>query len=169
MRKIITVSPNQTKNLAEKLAKQILLVKSDLASRERALIIGLFGDLGAGKTTFIQGFAKGLGIKQKIISPTFVIMKNYKLPAYRTSKQTIHLRQSFGGQASYKLIHIDAYRLENPKELISLNWNELIKNPRNIILVEWADKIKKILPKNSAKISFKHCGKNKREIKITRI
>lgn len=156
MRKIITASPSQTKNLAEKLAKQILLVKSDLASRERALIIGLFGDLGAGKTTFIQGFAKGLGIKQKIISPTFVIMKSYKL-------------QSRVLGTSHKLIHIDAYRLENPKELIELNWNELINSPHNIILVEWANKIKKILPKNSAKISFKHCGKNKREIKITRI
>lgn len=149
MRKIITASPNKTQSLAGGLAKKILSQKT---SRKSALIIGLTGNLGSGKTTFIQGFAKGLGIKQKIISPTFVIMKSYKLPVFT---------------ANYKLIHIDAYRLENPKELINLDWNELIKNPYNIVLVEWADKIKKILPKNSAKISFKSLDKNKREIEIT--
>lgn len=176
MRKIITVSANQTKNLAEKLAKKILLAKSDLAKRKKALIIGLFGDLGVGKTTFMQGFAKGLGVKQKIISPTFVILKKFKITKKPSSfAKTTKDKQNFRNLLSttrkfqLNLIHIDAYRLDNPEELLNLGWHELVKNPENIILVEWANKIKKILPKNSIKISFKHLGKNKREIEIIRI
>ena len=74
-------------------------------------------------------------------------MKNYKLKA-----------------KSYQLIHIDAYRLQNPKELLDLGWDELIENPRNIILVEWADKIQKILPKNYIQVKLEYIDKNKRKI-----
>jgi len=132
-----------TYKIAEKLAKELLAVKINL---KKALVIGLQGDLGTGKTTFIQGFAKGLGIKHKIISPTFVIMRIYRP----------------GPKNNFYLHHLDAYRISKQKELLALNFKQIISNPKNIIIVEWADKIKKLLPKKIILISFKY-GKEKNE------
>ncbi len=73
--KYITNSPSQTKKLGEKFAKEVLGIKPD----KTAFVIGLKGELGGGKTCFLQGFAKGLGIKEKILSPTFVILKRFKI------------------------------------------------------------------------------------------
>ena len=72
----LTKSPSETKKLAEALAKGIL--KQETKSK-KAIVIGLTGELGSGKTTFLQGFAKGLGIKQKILSPTFIIMRKFEI------------------------------------------------------------------------------------------
>ena len=179
MEKIITKSKEETQKFAEILANN-LLANSGLANKTGALILGLFGNLGAGKTTFTQGFAKRLGIKKKIISPTFVILKKFKITKkFQNTNLKSQTNSKFKIINSKKLqlvtynqqlnlIHIDAYRIENPKELLVLNWNELIKNPQNIILVEWADKIKKILPKNYIKINFKFINENKREIIISK-
>lgn len=109
-----------------------------------ALVIALFGELGSGKTTFTQGFARGLGIKGKIISPTFIIMRRHK-----------------------NFYHFDAYRLKNEKDILALGWKEIINNPGNIVLIEWAEKIKKILPRKCVKIYFEHVDKNKRKIIIS--
>ncbi len=175
MQRIITISAKETQGLAKSLARKIL---SEKTNRESALIIGLTGDLGSGKTTFAQGLAKGLGIKQKIISPTFVILKNFKItkkskilnPKSQTNpKSKIQTKHRFQNINFQNFIHIDAYRLENSNELVDLSWNEIIKNPRNIILIEWADRVKKILPKNHIKINFKSMDKNKREISVSKI
>lgn len=132
----------QTKKLAGIFLKEVLKIPLS----KQALIIALSGDLGAGKTTFVQGFLRAAGIKSKITSPTFVLIKNYKL---RTT--------------NYNLIyHIDCYRIHKPKELISLGFKEIIKNPKNIILIEWPERIKKYLPKNIIKVKFKH-GKKENE------
>src|SRR3989344_4106258 len=71
----ISNSPEQTKKLGEVLSLEIQ--KTKIANR--AMIIGLKGDLGGGKTIFLQGFAKGLGITEKVLSPTFIILKKFKL------------------------------------------------------------------------------------------
>lgn len=146
---IITKSAQETKKLAANLACQIFHCPK-LSLGQGAGVIGLIGDLGSGKTTFTQGFAKGLGVKGNISSPTFVLEKIYEL----------------SGKNHRHLIHIDAYRIEKPKELIELGFKNLIRDSRNIILIEWADKIKKILPKNCVKIFFSHKGKETREIRI---
>jgi len=143
-----STSPTFTKKIAAQLARELTAKKS-----KNALIIGLTGDLGSGKTTFIQGFAHGLGIKQKLPSPTFVIMRNYKLA-------TTH----------YSLLcHIDSYRLKNTGETKILNLKEIIKNSENILLIEWAEKIKKILPKKMIRLKFRHGEKeNERIIGISK-
>jgi len=143
-----TASSKQTKKLAGLLAKKIL---SRRIKRKNALILTLQGELGAGKTTFIQGFLKGLGVRKKITSPTFVITKSYKLKA-----------------KSYKIAyHIDCYRIRKPKELLSLGLREILGNPKNIILIEWAEKIQGVLPKNAIWIKFFHGSKeNIRSIRI---
>ena len=102
--------------------------------------MALKGELGVGKTSFVQGLAKGLGIKGNILSPTFLIIKSYKL-------QT----------KNYKLFyHIDCYRLKSAKELLQLGCEEIIENPNNIVAVEWADNVKSIIPKDAPWLFFSH-------------
>jgi len=137
----IVNNPKQTKDLGKKISEKALKPK-------KALVIGLEGDLGAGKTTFTQGFAKGLGIKNKILSPTFVIFKRFKIK-------------------NKYFYHIDCYRIRNSKELILLGFKEIISSPSNIVIIEWADKIRKIMPKNTIWIKFKFIDETKRKIDIS--
>ena len=140
----VTKSSKETKKAGMVLGQA--LKREPLSNK--AFIVALKGDLGSGKTTFIQGLARGLKIKENILSPTFVIQKNFSLVL-----------------KNYKnFYHIDAYRLKNPDELLELGFKELIRNPENLIVIEWADKIKKILPRNIFKIEFINLGKNKRKI-----
>ncbi len=134
-----TASPAQTKGVGEVLAKEIFKNRPGKSAK----VLGLVGDLGGGKTTFLQGFAKGLGIKEKITSPTFVIMKRFK-----------------------NFYHIDCYRIKKPKELSDLGFKKIISNPENIVAVEWADRIKKILPKGTIWLNFKFIDNKTRKIAI---
>lgn len=127
---------SETRKIARMLAQEVL-------KNKKGAVIGLQGELGAGKTTFIQAFAKGLGIRNKITSPSFVLMKNYK-----------------------NFYHIDCYRIKSYKDKINLDFKEIISNPKNIVLIEWAERIKKILPRNSIWIKFKIVSNNERIIKI---
>jgi len=115
----ITSSSAQTKKLGEKFAKEVFKKKN----KNSAFVIGLEGELGGGKTTFLQGFAKGLGIKEKILSPTFVILKKFQIPDSRFQIQNF--------------CHIDCYRIQKPKELLDLGFKEIISNPQNIVVIEW--------------------------------
>ena len=144
----ISQSPAQTKKLGEFLAKEIL--KAPL--RKRAFLIGLEGDLGGGKTTFLQGFAKGLRIKEKILSPTFVIMKKFIIP-----KKNI-------GDTYVNFYHIDCYRVEKSKEILNLGFKKIITSPKNIVAIEWIDRVKKILPKKSLILKFALANINQRRI-----
>lgn len=134
----------------EGLAKKIISRFKAVSDGTEALIICLSGNLGAGKTTLTQFLAKHLGVKSRVTSPTFVILKSYKLTA-----------------KSYKLMyHIDAYRLKSGRELIDLGWLEIVKNPSNLIVIEWPENIKEILPKDAIRISLEVINKNSRKIKI---
>jgi len=122
-----------------------MLAKKLLKNRpkNRAVAVGLRGDLGGGKTTFLQGFAKGLGLKGRVLSPTFIIMR----------------RQG-------NFYHIDAYRLRKTQELLSLGFKEIVSVPKNVIVIEWADRVCQIMPKNTIWIDFKFISKNERKITI---
>ena len=132
--RICSASSKETKQIAARLAKTISLS----SSRSGALVLALEGNLGAGKTTFIQGFAKALGVKENVLSPTFVLMKVYKV------------RCRVSGVRCYPkhLIHIDCYRLDSPKDLL--------KDKDAVILIEWADRIRRIIPKDATWIKFEH-------------
>lgn len=97
-------------------------------------IISLTGDLGAGKTCFVQGLAKGLGIKNRITSPTFNLIKEYK--------------------GKIPLYHFDIYRLENLSELINLGYEEYFYG-QGITVIEWGDKIRPLLGSEYLEIEFK--------------
>ena len=132
----------------QKLAKNII---HDLIPKGNPLVIALYGDLGAGKTTFAQFLAKALGVKEKVLSPTFVIMKTFVLPKKN-------------GQFKF-LTHIDTYRLKSAKDLVALGLKDILKDPENILIIEWPEKIAKYLPKNTKKIYFK--VKNAKERIVT--
>lgn len=137
MKSVVSKNAGQTRKTAGNLAERLLSHKK----RTKALVIGLIGELGSGKTVFVQGFAAGLGIKAKIVSPTFILMRR---------------RGNF--------YHFDAYRIKKSKEILDLGWKEIINNPQNIILIEWAEKIEGVLPKEYIKIKFEHVDRNKRKI-----
>ncbi len=105
-------------------------------------VVCLYGDLGSGKTTFVQGLAKGLGVKEKIISPTFIIIRTYPLKNF---------------------YHIDLYRIEN-NDLQGLGLEEILNNLQNIVVVEWAEKLKKYLPQKRIDIKFSYEKEKKRKI-----
>ena len=105
MKKYICKSEVELKKLAAKLSKEY-----------ESGVIGLYGELGAGKTTFVQGFAQGLGIEEKIISPTFVLIRQHPIP-----------------KSNKTLYHIDLYRLENNVDIESLGIKELFDDSNNLI------------------------------------
>lgn len=110
-------------------------------------VIELVGDVGAGKTTFVRGLAKGLGIKEPITSPSFTISKTYAIPG--------------GGN----LVHYDFYRLPEPG-LMREELEESISNPNNTVVVEWADSIADVLPEDHTKVYIDYLDENSREIKV---
>ncbi|MEI6238003.1 MAG: tRNA (adenosine(37)-N6)-threonylcarbamoyltransferase complex ATPase subunit type 1 TsaE [bacterium] len=112
----------------------------------------LSGELGAGKTTFVQGVAKALGISTKVVSPTFVLEKRYEIP-------------EFEGKRRFKrLIHIDAYRLSHGKEILPLRFEETCADPENLVLIEWPEKVESAIPKGARIIKFEHIDEGTRKI-----
>lgn len=139
---MISTSLEQTKEAVRDFLQNLTSVPN------QATVVELIGNLGSGKTTFTQALAQELGITDTVVSPTFVIQKRYNIPNHPLFK---------------KLIHIDAYRLENPDEILKLDWKEDLKHPENLILVEWSEKIQNHLPE-SKQITFTFIDENTREI-----
>ena len=134
--------------MGRELAKEIL--ESGLP--EKAVIIGLKGDLGGGKTTFLQGFAKGLGIKENVLSPTFMIFRKYILSS--------PLKNFY---------HFDCYRIQDPQDLLALGFKEIVSDSRNIIAIEWVERVYKMLPQDIIMLEFEFVDENTRKISIKAI
>ncbi len=134
--KIITRSSEETVDLGEKLGKSL----------KGGEVLALYGDLGGGKTQFTKGIAKGLGIKDNILSPTFTIRREYK-------------------GKKLNLLHYDFYRFELPDRELIESMEEGI-NPDNVTVIEWAERVEKHLPNDAVKINFKYISENEREIEV---
>lgn len=157
--KYISNSPKETKKIAAKILKQ-----ARKKERKGALVLALRGDLGAGKTNFVQGIGEYLKISRNITSPTFVIMKLYSL-GVRPSCATVAEPEGLTLQEPFStLYHFDCYRILVSKEILDLEWKDIISKKENLILIEWAENIKDILPKNSVWVIIKDKTENKREI-----
>lgn len=137
--KTTTYSATETSRLAKSIAKKAK------PKKEGAFVFGLVGDLGAGKTAFVRSFIRTLGVKERVASPTFLIMRSFNIP-----------KGSFN-----RVYHIDAYRIKS-RDLLKLGLRDILKDSENVVLVEWADRVKSVLPKNTKWINFSH-GKNKNE------
>jgi tRNA threonylcarbamoyladenosine biosynthesis protein TsaE len=142
----VKLSCRQTVKLGQATAKKILKLKF-----KKAIVIGLQGELGSGKTTFLQGFAQGLGIKERVLSPTFIIFRRFEI--------TVNNFSSF--------YHFDCYRLKGKKEeLLEIEYQKIINDPRNIVAIEWADRIKSFLPKEAIWINFEVIAEKERKITL---
>ncbi|EKE21107.1 MAG: hypothetical protein ACD_7C00350G0002 [uncultured bacterium] len=141
LKEITTKTAEETRNLGKKMA-------SNCKGGE---VICLRGDLGAGKTTFSQGFLRELGAEGALTSPTFVVMKQYAI-----KKNALNLKSIY---------HIDTYRVES-EDILDLGWKEIIKDKQNIVLVEWPEKIKDIIPLNAVWLEFEIIDEEKRKIKL---
>ncbi len=141
-----TKSVGATQKIAATQAR--LLIRHLGSTRNEAIVIALEGELGTGKTTFAQGFTRAFGVAERVLSPTFVILKIYPLDLKRSTPR--------------HLVHIDCYRLDSPKDILHLGLGTLLKDRDAVVLIEWADRIKKLIPKNAIWIKFKH-GKSPRE------
>lgn len=111
------------------------------------MVLALIGELGAGKTTFVKGVAKGLGIKREILSPSFIIINR------------VRIKKGF-------FYHIDLYRIKNKQELMEIGILEILESLDGIVIIEWARKCLEFLPKETVKIFFEYLGESKREIRI---
>ncbi|MFH0852235.1 MAG: tRNA (adenosine(37)-N6)-threonylcarbamoyltransferase complex ATPase subunit type 1 TsaE [bacterium] len=144
----ITKSAVETQKLAADIIKRLTGKKTG----KNALVLALQGELGGGKTTFVQGMAKALGVKEKITSPTFVILRHFNILASR------HFSNFY---------HIDCYRLDNPKDLADLGLGEILKDPENLVVIEWADKVKSLIPKGAVWVRFEWVSEEERKLTIS--
>jgi tRNA threonylcarbamoyladenosine biosynthesis protein TsaE len=126
--------------------QEMLDFGANFAKSLNSQVIELLGDVGAGKTTFTRGLAKGLGIKEPITSPSFTISKSYALP-----------------NSNGHLIHYDFYRLPDPGLMLD-DLRENLENSENIIVIEWGESVENILPENRTQIKIKYNNDNSREV-----
>lgn len=122
-----------------------------LVREPTAVVLGLTGDLGSGKTTFTQGVSRALGVEETVTSPTFVLEKIYDLDGRSPAGFT-------------RLVHIDAYRLEHPHELSQLGFDALAADSRNLILVEWPERVAEALPASVHYASFRFINETTRGV-----
>ena len=142
MVRIVSNKPSTTQAVAGLLALEAYATMHD-----SAIVVALLGELGAGKTTFTQGFAEALGIKDRIASPTFVLMKIYQI--HKKSRREV-------GAEKRQLVHIDCYRIEKLAELRHLELEKSMADRNIIMLIEWADRIWDSLPQDSIVITMEH-------------
>jgi tRNA threonylcarbamoyladenosine biosynthesis protein TsaE len=142
-----------SKNLKETsvLAKKFLYqIVSQRKRKSGATVVGLSGNLGAGKTAFIKEIGRHLKIKAPMSSPTFVIIKRY----------------SISHQVFENFFHLDAYRLKNVKELLRLGWEEIISNEKNLVFIDWPENVREAMPRDSFLIEIWIDEKGERNFKL---
>lgn len=144
----ITKTAQETEKLGEEMAHEIVHGSQFTVHSKNATVVCLYGELGGGKTVFARGFGRGLGLKQRILSPTFLLMRAYPIEQ--------------GGN----FYHLDLYRVNSAQEIKDLGIKEALDNEKNIILIEWAERLHELLPKERIDIKFRVLGDRKHEIKI---
>ena len=125
-------------------------VLAKLPVKNTATILALSGELGAGKTTFVQTLGKALGITETMQSPTYVLMRKYQI----LQGETLYNKVSPWNT----LVHIDAYRLENPEEFAALRPEQFLQDPKTVVAVEWPERLGSALPAPDLIIRFSSEG-----------
>jgi tRNA threonylcarbamoyladenosine biosynthesis protein TsaE len=133
-----TVSEQETEEFAAKIASEL----------KPGTVIALHGNLGAGKTVFSRGFARGLKITEPVSSPTYTIIQEYALDD--------------GGW----FFHLDLYRIDNSASALAFGVDEYLEDPNAYIIVEWPERIEDILPPDTLHISIEHAGDSERQFSI---
>ncbi|HEY7251093.1 MAG TPA: tRNA (adenosine(37)-N6)-threonylcarbamoyltransferase complex ATPase subunit type 1 TsaE [Methylomirabilota bacterium] len=134
-RAVVSRSPEETQAIGERLGARLVA----------GSVVACTGELGAGKTCFLQGLARGLGVTGDVTSPTFVLVNHYRgrLPVY----------------------HLDAYRTGSLTELVDLGLEEMLHGD-GVTVIEWADKLLPLLPARTIHVHLSGLGDEPREIRI---
>lgn len=138
---ILLTTTSETQKLAEELSKQ--LKPND--------VVALYGDLGSGKTTFTQFLVTALQFSDRVQSPTFILMREYRHSAHPTIK---------------RVFHIDLYRLKTNLDANSIDLDELFARPDAITVIEWPELIKHTLPPHTLSINFDYIDEHTRKAHI---
>lgn len=138
MKKIISHSEAETENFAFELAKTL----------SPGVVLTLEGDLGAGKTVFARGFARGLGVKEAVSSPTYTIAQEYVL------------------EGNKRLYHLDLYRISSAEAGLAFGVDEFFNDPKAYALVEWPGQIGNVIPDDALKVFIRHLDESTREITL---
>lgn len=136
-----TSSSDQTEELGKEIAQNL----------RGGDVVCLYGELGSGKTTFVKGLSTGLGIKSRIISPTFVVIRTHKVE---------------NEHGIEKIYHLDLYRLHNEKEVSDIGLSEILEDKNAVTIIEWPEKAAHTLPKKRIDIHFEYMDEMHRKIKI---
>ena len=134
----ISTSEKETEALGAALARELV----------PGSIVLLCGDLGAGKTVFSRGFARGLGVTEPVSSPTYTIVQEYELPT------------------GNRLYHMDLYRITDERAALGFGVDEFLSEPGAFSLVEWPERIAGLLPDTAIRVELKHRSEDEREIRI---
>lgn len=118
-----------------------------------ATVLALSGDLGAGKTAFVKALAHELGIKETVTSPTFALLRTYIIPEH-------------AGTLFRRLVHIDAYRLDEGDTMASLGLQDIVADLHNLVCIEWPERVEHILPKDMIPMVFTHVDEETRKVCI---
>lgn len=143
---LVSQNPADTERIAARLAEDL---RNRMTGRSAALVVALEGELGAGKTTLVQGIARTLGISSSPKSPTFTLAKEYPIPG-----------------TPYRLVHMDCYRLEGHRDLDALDMHRIWADPSALVLVEWAQRIAEALPRDHLTVRLAHDGGDRRSITL---
>ena len=136
----------ETKN-----SKETAKIAATLAKRMKGgEVLALIGNLGSGKTTFAQAFAKALGVKERVQSPTFIFMHEHRLKRKNGPAYFVHADASRGGVAELRGIGIEEY----------------FGRPDAVVLIEWADRVKGLLPRKRVTVRLKHLGGDRRSLTL---
>lgn len=144
--RLVSQNPDDTRAVAARLAERVTAAMPGA----NATIVALRGELGAGKTTFVQGFARAIHVRETPKSPTFNLAKRYDVPG-----------------TPYALWHLDCYRLQGRRDLDALHMHDVFSDFRNIVLVEWPEKIGDGLPRDHVEVHMTHEGGDRRGIDIS--
>lgn len=132
----VTSCPDQTEEVGRRLA----------SSLDSGTIVCLVGGLGAGKTTFVKGLARGLGVRGTVVSPSYLLLREY--------------------DGRITLYHIDLFRISTPQEFIEAGLDDYLLDPGGVVAIEWAERIGDILPEERIEVKFKILSENRREISV---
>jgi tRNA threonylcarbamoyladenosine biosynthesis protein TsaE len=134
---LTTSSPDEMRSLGEAIGREI----------SAGEIIGIIGDLGAGKTHLTQGIVRGLGSHAQVVSPTFALVHEYN-------------------DGRLPVDHFDFYRMTNEAELEGIGWDDYLDRSQDILIVEWADLFPHALPEDSSWIRIEHKGPQERLVTL---
>jgi tRNA threonylcarbamoyladenosine biosynthesis protein TsaE len=153
-KQFITKSFEETEQLGEEFAGQL----------QPGSVVALIGELGGGKTTFVRGLVRGLGFENRVVSPTFTVMRMYKR---KVKSEKSKVKSVVQNSKIERVYHIDLYRMTSREDLKTLDFVDMVQDSQAVMLIEWPELAEGLLPEERMEVRFEHMGEEKRKITIS--